>query len=143
MKKLFPIFLLAIFAFVACDDDDSDRISVNDDLKAFIEQKYPAASILYAEYDDNGLVEVNIRHDDLRKEVHFTGDNKWVFTSWNVLVRNVPDVIKVAVESEYPGFIIGDVDFIERENENYYEIEIEKGGVDMLLFVSPSGEIIR
>ena len=59
MKKLFPIFLLAIFAFVACDDDDSDRISVNDDLKAFIEQKYPAASILYAEYDDNGLVEVN------------------------------------------------------------------------------------
>ena len=143
MKKLFPIFLLAIFAFVACDDDDSDRISVNNALKAFIEQKYPTNSILYAEYDDNGLVEVNIKHDDLHKEVHFTSDNKWVFTSWDVPVRNVPDVVKAAVEAEYPGFIIDDVDFIERENDNYYEIEIEKGGVDMVLFVSPSGEIIR
>ena len=47
---------MAIFAFAACDDDDD--IAVNDTIKEFIEQKYTGAQILFAEVEENGLIEV-------------------------------------------------------------------------------------
>ncbi len=141
MKKLFPILLMAIFAFAACDDDDD--IAVNDTIKGFIEQKYTGAQILFAEVEENGLIEVDINHDGRRKEVYFNKDNKWVYTTWDVTIGGVPDVVKDAVQNLYPDFTIDDIDYVERESGDHYEFDLEKGETDIVVLVSPDGTILN
>ena len=63
MKKLIPIFILSLFAFVACSDDDDKSIALSDSVVEFIKSKYNGADIRHAEYDGNGLIEVEILHD--------------------------------------------------------------------------------
>ena len=67
MKKLFPIFILSLLAFVGCSDDDDKSIPLNDSVVQFIDAKYPGAKIRHAEHESNGLIEVEVLQgiDDL------------------------------------------------------------------------------
>jgi hypothetical protein len=53
----------------------------------------------------------------------------------------LPDVVRVAVQSEYPGYVIDDADYIQRESGDYYRLEIEKGIIEKTVLVSPEGEL--
>lgn len=143
MKKLFPIFILSLLAFVGCSDDDDKSIPLNDSIVQFIDAKYPGAKIRHAEHESNGLIEVEVLHDGKWKDIYFNSANEWVYTSWDVRVADLPAVVKNAVVAAYPDFRIDDADFVERGSETFYEIEIEKGGVDMFIFVSPEGELLN
>ena len=142
MKKLFPLFIFALFAIVACDDDDK-KVPLDNSVVQFIESKYPGAQIRHSEYSDNGLIEVDILHNSIMKEVYFSKANKWEYTSWDVRLSEVPSVVINAVNAAYPDFRIDDVDYIERENALYYEFELEKGGADIYVNVTPEGEILN
>ena len=76
MKKLFPILLFSLLAFVSCSDDDDKSIPVDNAVVEFINAKYNGAKIRHAEYDGNGLIEVEILHDSRLKDVYFDKDNK-------------------------------------------------------------------
>lgn len=142
MKKLFPILIFSLLAFVSCSDDDDKSIPVDNAVVEFINAKYNGAKIRHAEYDGNGLIEVEILHDSRLKDVYFDKDNKWVYTSWDVRVAEIPAVVKESVVVAYPDFVIDDVDFIERETGNFYEVELDKGNATVVLFVTPEGEIL-
>lgn len=142
MKKLFPIFVLSLFAFVACDDDDDKNLPLSKNVVEFIESKYNSAVIRHSEYDDNGLIEVEILHESLVKDVYFTTADEWVYTSWDVRLANLPAVVKEAVTNTYPDFVLEEADYVERPNLSYYAVEIEKGNADVIVYVSPEGEIL-
>ena len=142
MKKLIPFFILSLFAFVACDDDDDKSIAISDKVVEFIQNKYSGADIRHAEYDGNGLIEVEIIHDSRMKDVYFNSAEEWVYTSWDVRHDEVPAIVKESLVAAYPDFILDDVDFIERNEMSYYEVELEKGGAEIVVFVSPEGEIL-
>ncbi len=143
MKRLIPFFLLSLFALVACNDDDDKSIALDNSVVQFVENRYSGAKIRHAEYSDDGLIEVEILHDSLVKDVYFSYGNEWVYTSWDVRLQDLPAVVKDAVAVAYPDFIIDDADFVETASRNYYEIEIDKGKVEMIIFVSPDGSIIE
>lgn len=143
MKKLFPVLIFSLLAFVGCSDDDGKSLPLNENVVQFIENRYPGAQIRHSEYDDNGLVEVEILHEERIKDVYFVADGEWVYSAWDIRLSEIPDAVKNAVALAYPDFRIDDADFVERADEAYYEIEIEKGGVEMYVFVKPDGEIIN
>lgn len=139
-KLILPIVLFAaIVALAACHDDDN--VVVNDEIRNFIEQKYAGARILGAEREFNGDVDVDISHDGIHKDVYFDRNNVWIYTSWDVYPSQLPDVVKAAVQSEYPGYVIDDADYIQRESGDYYRLEIEKGVIEKTVLVSPEGEL--
>ena len=141
MRKIFPILLFAVLAFVACDNDDR-RVEVNNTMRNFIEQKYDGAEILYAETEDRGMIDVDITHDGIHKDVYFDKKNNWVYTSWDVMLDEVPAAAVEAVENKYPSYIIADVDYIERPSGISYKFDIEKGEWDREVYVTPEGIII-
>ena len=144
MKKLFPIILFALIAGIAsCDDDDDKKVAVNNAIKSFIEQRYEGASIREAEYDRDGLLNVEFLHDGLIKDAYFNSANKWLYTEWDVSLASLPNVVIEAVTEAYPNFRIEEADFVETENNHYYEIEIDKGGVERWIFVTTDGIIIE
>ena len=140
MKKLLPILLISLLTIWACDEEN---IPVNNDISNFIEQKYEGAKILYAEKDFNGEIEVEIIHNDTRKEVKFNRKNNWICTTWDVAISQLPDVVRVNILNKYPEYRIDDADYIENKSGGYYKIEIEKGEWDKTIFMTPNGEIIN
>lgn len=142
MKKLFPIFMLSLLVFVACNDDDKG-VALNKNVTRFIESKYEGAVIRHAEYEDNGLIEVEILHNSLIKDVYFTSGDDWVYTSWDIRLSNLPAIVKEVVANAYPGFVIEEVDFIERPGISYYAVDLEMGDADSLVYVSPEGEVLN
>lgn len=143
MKKLFPILLLSLFAFVACSDDDDDKnVELNNVVLEFIDSKYPGAKVRGSEYENNGLLEVEIVHENRVKELYFDSQSNWVFTSWDVRIADLPVLVKESVANAYPDYIIDEVDYVERPSITYYSVELEKGKESVMAYVSADGVIL-
>ena len=141
MKRLVPLFILSLFALVACNDDDRG-ISLNRNLVKFIENRYDGAVIRYAEYDGHGLKEVEILHDALIKDVYFSSGDDWVYTSWNVRIANLPATVRDAVAAAYPDFLVEEADYFERPSNAYYVLELEYGDVSVVVNVTAEGNLL-
>ena len=140
MKKLLPILFISLLTLWACDEEN---IPVNNDISNFIEQKYEGAKILYAEKDFNGEIEVEIIHNDTRKEVKFNRKNNWICTTWDVAISQLPNVVMKNILDRYPEYRIDDANYIEKKSGEYYKIEIEKGEWDKTIFMTPNGDFIN
>ncbi len=140
MKKLLPILFISLFALLACEEEN---IALNNDIRNFIEQKYEGATILYAEKDFNGEIDVEIIHNNIKKEVKFNRKNQWINTSWDVAIHQLPDIVQESVQNSYPQYIIEDADYVETPTGDYYRIELEKGEREKIVFVTAEGEILN
>lgn len=98
-------------------------------IKALIENKYAGAVILEREYE-HGLLEVDILHGGIVKEVCFDGRNEWIKTTWDVKVSSLPDAVKQAVKAKYPAYVIDDADQVETAAGDWYELELEDESTD-------------
>ena len=139
MKKLvLPILLL--FVLAGCVEDFPQPLNLN--IKAFIDEHYGGARILSAEYDDKGLFEVEICHKSIIKDVYFSYENEWVYTSWDVRPADIPAIVKSVVDRMYPGYRIEDADYIQRSSGDYYVLELEKGDFEADVTITVEGEVI-
>ena len=139
MKKLLPILFISLFALLSCEEEN---IAINNDIRSFIEQKYEGARILYAEKEFNGEIDVEIIHDNKKKDVKFNRNNNWINTTWDVAINDLPDAARESVINRYPDYRIDDVDYIETPSGDRYKVEMEKGEWDKTLFVTANGEIL-
>ena len=140
MKKLLPILFISLFALLSCEEEN---IAINNDIRSFIEQKYEGARILYAEKEFNGEIDVEIIHDNKKKDVKFNRNNNWINTTWDVAINDLPDAARESVINRYPDYRIDDVDYIETPSGDRYKVEMEKGEWDKTLFVTADGEILN
>lgn len=140
MRKLLPILFISLAALWACDEEN---IVVNNDIRNFIEQKYEGARILYAEQEFNGEIDVEIIHDNTKKEVKFNRKNNWISTTWDVAISQLPDAAKNSILGQYPEYRIDDADYVETPSGDHYKLEIEKGEWDKTVFVTANGEILN
>ena len=144
MKKyLFPILFFALAAVVSCENDDDKSVAVNTTVKNYIEAKYPGASIRKAEYENNGLLEVEFIHNALLKDAYFKPNNEWVYTEWDVALSALPKSVTDAVAEAYPSHRIDDIDYVETPSGDCYEVEIEKGGAELWVYVTAEGDILE
>lgn len=111
-------------------------------IKAFIEGKYPQARIIETERE-NGRIEVDIIHNNLGKEVVFDLESQWLYTSWDVKISALPQVVANAINNpQYTGYHIDDADFVETSQENYYLLELEKGNTETKIKVDENGNVL-
>ena len=141
MKRLFPALLLSLLVLISCDDDKN--VALNNAVLEFIESRYPGANVRSSEYEDDGLVEVEIMHDRKIKEVHFDSQDNWIYTSWDVRPADLPTAVAAVLGKAYPGYSVDDADYIERPALEYYKVELEKGEYDVEAYVSPEGVILE
>lgn len=144
MKKLFLMILFSLPVLVACSDDENEmKVELNNAVLEFIDSKYQGAKLRSSEYEKNGLLEVEIMHDGKVKDVYFDSQSKWVYTSWDVRKADLPQVVTGALTEAYPDYVIDEADYVERENIEYYAVEMDKGKVSIMVYVSPDGVILE
>ena len=143
MKRIIPILFVALALFTACDKDDDNRVAVNDAIETFIEAEYPGSSIRKAEYEDNGLLEVEFIHNSIRKDAYFNSNNEWVYTKWDVAIASLPQSVVDAASTMFPNYKIDDADYIEHPDGECYKLELERGNIEQVLFVTPDGNVLE
>lgn len=110
-------------------------------VKAFVEEKYPNARIVEIEKEKNGTVEVDIIHDNLHKEVLLSADYEWISTSWEVSI--LPVTVSNAIDaSQYKGYRIDDIDFVETPTGSFYWIELEQGNKEVKVRITSDGQFL-
>ena len=121
---------------------------VAQEVKEFINTKYPGALILEYDWED-GLLEVEIRHKEIniekevKKKVLFNGANAWVCTEWDVRRSELPQAVKDAIaKSQWATYEIDDIEYVQTPQVEYYLIELESGKQEKELRVKADGMIL-
>ena len=110
-------------------------------VKNFILEKYPTARIIEYDYDD-GMLEVEIVHENKEKNVYFNGAKNWVRTEWDITRNELPTAVTSTIETQYTDFFIDDIEYVQTPSGNCYRIELERGNNERELRIDAAGNIL-
>lgn len=116
----------------AGQDNDYDGFLPQPDVKdmtAFIAQKYPNAKVIEIDHE-NGMTEVEILDGRICRDVYFNTKNEWMKTTWDVLLSELPNAVKEAVNNKYQGYVIDDADYVQTALSDWYELDLEDERTD-------------
>lgn len=110
------------------------------DVKAYVDSAFAGAAVVDFDIEDNGMIEVDLRHGGKSVEVLFTAAYEWVMTKTDCS-RDVPAVVVEAVQQALPGARIDDCDYVQTATESYYLVDTDNPDRD--LRVTPDGQVTQ
>lgn len=123
-------------------DSIGGGLTVDAAIQNVLDEKYPKAVVLEKDYDD-GLLELEIRHDGVEKDVYFNGRNEWVRTEYELTEAQLPEKISNFISDNYSGFRVEDAGVVELPSGMTYEVEIESGNREYKLFFDKNGTFTK
>ena len=110
------------------------------EVKAYVDSAFAGAAVVDFDIEDNGMIEVDLRHGGKSVEVLFTSAYEWVMTKTDCS-RDVPAVVAEAVQQALPGARIDDCDYVQTATESYYLVDTDNPDRD--LRVTPDGQVTQ
>lgn len=110
------------------------------EVKAYVDSAFAGAAVVDFDIEDNGMIEVDLRHGGKSVEVLFTAAYEWVMTKTDCS-RDVPAVVAEAVQQALPGARIDDCDYVQTATESYYLVDTDNPDRD--LRVTPDGQVAQ
>lgn len=110
------------------------------EVKAYVDSAFAGAAVVDFDIEDNGMIEVDLRHGGKSVEVLFTAAYEWVMTKTDCS-RDVPAVVADAVRQALPGARIDDCDYVQTATESYYLVDTDNPDRD--LTVTPDGQVTQ
>lgn len=110
------------------------------EVKAYVDSAFAGAAVVDFDIEDNGMIEVDLRHGGKSVEVLFTAAYEWVMTKTDCS-RDVPAVVADAVQQALPGARIDDCDYVQTATESYYLVDTDNPERD--LRVTPDGQVTQ
>lgn len=110
------------------------------EVKAYVDSAFAGAAVVDFDIEDNGMIEVDLRHGGKSVEVLFTAAYEWVMTKTDCS-RDVPAVVAEAVQQALPGARIDDCDYVQTATESYYLVDTDNPDRD--LRVTPDGQVTK
>lgn len=116
--------------------------AASEQIRQFIQKKYPASRIIEIENEYNGI-EVDIIHENRSKEVVFDNAGKWLNTHYDVYPGEVEPAVMATVTSQYPApWYIDDIERYETPNQTYYLFELENGYMEREIKIDQTGQLL-
>ena len=110
------------------------------EVKAYVDSAFAGAAAVDFDIEDNGMIEVDLRHGGKSVEVLFTAAYEWVMTKTDCS-RDVPAVVAEAVQQALPGARIDDCGYVQTATESYYLVDTDNPDRD--LRVTPDGQVTQ
>lgn len=137
-KTILLITLLFIsFALFGCT-----KMQTFGELGEYVLSMYPGAVIMEIDREDNGYTEIEFTHEKKRKEMTFDAASQWVSTRWDVRRSELSAAVINQLEKSYAGWRIDDAEYVETPSAQWYDIELEKTGIDIHLRIDIDGTIL-
>lgn len=139
MKYLFPII---IFLLVGCDDDrEIDATEVPKDLRMSFLNEHPAAMNVEWEFDD-ACYEVEFEENDVDKEIKYNVNGKVIEYHSEISSDELPKQAQTYIAENYTRAEIEEVDEVDGEEIQGYEVEIEYEATEMELYFDREGNFL-
>ena len=110
-----------------------------DVLKSF-EEKYPNTTVKSWEREGN-LLKAEFYNGNVETEVWFNYNGDWIKTETDFL-GTLPQTVTDYINTNYSGYKIDEVNWVETPAKNYYEVELEQGNTDIELNIQEDGTVI-
>lgn len=125
------------------NDDNHHPVTVPEVLKTAINTQYPGAVILEIEVE-KGITEIDIKHENIVKEVYFNSSNEWLYTSWDVKRKDVPANVMSTIIRDYATYEIDDIDYKESaDGSKLYIFELEQGNDEIHVKIDTEGNVVK
>jgi uncharacterized membrane protein YkoI len=145
-------------AALVADQDLTDTLPVPVAIKTSFNTKYPNATkvVWYSYVPDPTRPDPaawNYNMDASDYYVVFNWDDfdyvawydngTWIRSTKHIDNTELPDPVSRVINSQYPGYIITDVDFETDMGQSLYEVKLEKGSSKWNVHVNPQGAILK
>lgn len=122
---------------------DGQGVPVESEIGEWITQKYAGSVIVGREYDD-GFLEVDFVHENIKKTAYFNGSGAWVLSEWDVAYTSLPSAVLSTLKERYSDYSIDrdDIEVQEYPSGLRYVIEMERGERDLKAYISSDGTVI-
>ena len=113
----------------------------NEGVNSFISKNYPNAQLVDVERKGSSF-EVGILDGGNVRELLFDMHSSWVRTITELRANDLPQAVVDVINELYTSYHIDAADFVQTPNAEYYLVEIESGLQQVLLKITPAGEIL-
>lgn len=126
---------------------DGTIININDNqhkiptvVAHHFQERFPGANV--KEWEKEGtLLKAEFFYNNVETEAWFTYSGTWVKTETDYHSA-LPEAVNNYIQSNYNGYKIDDINWVETPQQNYFEIELEKGKEDIILSIKIDGTVI-
>ena len=140
MRNLLMIIVLAIaMTFMACEQKEAAPTKV----KVAFEQKFPNAQNVKWDKENSKEWEAEFSMDNKEYSANFSTDGSWLETEYKVELSEVSDAVKATLAADFEAYKIKEAEISISNEARVYEFELEKGGSDIEVAISPEGNIIK
>jgi len=140
MKKITLLVVLAITtSFMSCDKDVIAPQKVKDALA----MKFPNATDVEWEKESDTEWEAEFKLNGKEHSSNFMQDGTWVETEYEVEESEVPQVVMDALNTNFEGYEIEEMERSETADGTVYEFVIEKEESEMEVVIYANGKILK
>ena len=146
MKMKVRLLVIAAIAFLgmglqSCTNEENDvltddvqqEVTVPEAVQTLFEASFPAAQNVTWEKKSE-LLEAEFSVENAAYNAWFEKEGTWKLTRTGMNLgkqgSGLPQAIQDYIATNYPAWTIDDIDFIKTSKDEYYEIELEKRGID-------------
>lgn len=139
MKQLLTFILLSVFIFFSC----TSKPEIPERVLSTFTQMFPDANDIEWEMEDEGEWEVEFKVEGKELNACFTTAGKWIETEWEVPISEIPESVMNSLNSQYEGWEIEEIEFVESPEFIGFEFEIEKDEEEFELMITADGHIVK
>lgn len=139
MKNITPfVFAVLLINVTSCEKNDNVPQKVKDTFA----MKFPNATEV--EWDEESDTEWEAEFDLDGKEYssNFMNDGTWVETEYEVSESDIPKAVLDAMNTDFEGYEVEDIEFTETKDGKAYEFSIEKGEDELEVIIDAQGNIL-
>ncbi len=135
MKKSSFMIIVLVFSLFACAQKPPKNVA--DQFAA----KFPAITKVAWDQEEPGEWEAEFKMNGTEASASFDNNGNWLETEQEVKKKDLPALVREAVDAAYKDWSIEEVVSIETPDFTGYEFGIKKGKTEMEILVSPDGKI--
>ncbi len=141
MKNLSLIGMaLVLVSYTACGQAKKD---VPEEVKTAFTERFATASHVKWSKENDTEWEAEFKMDKRDYSANFGNDGKWIETEYKISADELPVAVKVTIQKEFEGYKIEESELSETVDGKMYEIELEKGEIEVEAIIDKEGNLIK
>lgn len=139
--------ITVILSFLLLNINASEKkvkaADVPDVVKTSLNQKFPGVTVKEWGKENDTNWEAEFMLNGIEHSACFDNNGIWKETEQEIKMKDVPAIVKAALEKEFPGFKVEDPELKETATGKTYDFEVEKGDDEFEISIDLEGNLVK
>jgi hypothetical protein len=140
MKKLYLVFILSLFGFIACNQANKD---VPQNVFSAFSQKFPGATKIKWDQENEKEWEAEFKMDGKDYSANFDHSGAWLETEYAISDEEIPAAVKTTLEKEFGAYNREESEISETKDGIMLEFGLKKDGEFIEVSIDMNGKTVK